>query len=82
MSYPNFSVPFIVKTDASETAIGYVLTQRVEGDEKVISYGSKKLNQQQQNWPTYDREFFALVSGIRANAHYLRHNTFSAITDH
>ena len=82
MSYPNFSVPFIVKSDASETAIGYVLTQKVDGNEKVISYGSKKLNQQQQNWPTYDREFFALVSGVRANAHYLRHNTFTAITDH
>ena len=82
MSYPNFSVPFIVKSDASETAIGYMLTQKVEGNEKVISYGSKKLNQQQQNWPTYDREFFALVSGVRANAHYLRHNTFTAITDH
>ena len=82
MCYPIFALPFIVKTDASLTAIGYVLTQKHEGKERVISYGSKKLSDQQQRWSTYDREFFALVSGIRANAHYLRHNTFMVVTDH
>ncbi len=44
MAYPDFSKPFIVKTDASITAIGYVLTQKVDGAERVISYGSKKLS--------------------------------------
>ena len=82
MSYPNFSIPFIVKTDASKTAIGYVLTQKVDGKEKVISYGSKKLNRQQVRWSTYDREFFALICGVRAHSHYLRHNKFVVITDH
>ena len=82
LSYPNFSLPFIVKTDASLTAIGYVLTQEVEGKERVIMYGSKKLSDQQQRWATYDREFFALLSGVRANTHYLRHNRFMVITDH
>ena len=65
LAYPNFSLPFIVKTDASLTAIGHVLTQEVEGTERVISYGSKKLSDQQQRWATYDREFFALLSGVR-----------------
>ena len=82
MSYPNFSLPFIVKTDASLTAIGYVLTQKVEGKERVISYGSKKLSCQQQRWSTYDREFFAMIAAVRANAHYLRHAKFAIITDH
>ena len=82
MSYPNFSLPFVVKTDASLTAIGFVLVQKVEGKERVIAYGSKKLSQQQQRWSTYDREFFALIAAVRANAHYLRHARFTAITDH
>ena len=82
MCYPNFDIPFTVKTDASLTAIGFILSQRVDGKEKVISYGSKKLSRQQQRWSTYDREFFALISGIRANAHYLRHAKFFVITDH
>ena len=82
MSYPDFSKPFIVKSDASHSAIGYVLTQKADGKEKVILYGSKKLDRTQQNWSTYDREFFALLCAIRANAHYLRHAAFIAITDH
>ena len=82
MNYPDFSKPFIVKADASLASIGYVLTQKFDGREKVISYGSKKLSRPQQNWCTYDREFFALLSAIRANSHYLRHAKFSAITDH
>ena len=82
MAYPDFSKPFTIKSDASTTAIGYVLTQQVDGKEKVISYGSKKLTPTQQGWATYDREFFALLCAVRANAHYLRHAPFTAITDH
>ena len=85
MNYPDFSKPFTVKSDASLKAIGYVLTQvtqEINGKEKVISYGSKKLSPTQQRWSTYDREYFALLCSIRANAHYLRHAPFIAITDH
>ena len=80
VNYPDFSKPFIVKSDASLTAIGYVLTQKIDGKEKVISYGSKKLSPTQRRWSTYDREFFRLLCGIRANAHYLRHAPFIAVT--
>ena len=82
MAYPDFKRPFILKTDASLTAIGYLLGQKTDGKERVISYGSKKLSPAQQRWSTYDREFFALIAGVRANAHYLRHNNFMVITDH
>ena len=82
MNYPDFSKPFIVKSDASHSAIGYVLTQKFDGKEKVISYGSKKLSPTQRRWSTYDREFFALLCAVRANAHYLRHAPFLAVTDH
>ena len=82
MNYPDFSKPFIIKADASLSAIGYVLTQKVDGKERPISFGSKKLSRPQQRWCTYDREFFALIAAVRANAHYLRHAKFTAITDH
>ena len=82
MAYPDFDKPFIIKSDASEKAIGYVLSQKVDGKEKVIAYGSKKLSPAQQRWSTYDREYFGLVCAVRANAHYLRHAKFLAITDH
>ena len=82
MAYPDFTKTFTLKSDASLTAIGYILTQKVDNKEKVVSYGSKKLNRTQQRWSTYDREFFALLSGIRANSHYLRHARFIVVTDH
>ena len=82
MSYPDFSKTFYVKSDASLSAVGYVLVQQVDGKERVISYGSKKLSDTQRRWSTYDREYFALLCGIRANSHYLRHAPFVAVTDH
>ena len=82
MSYPNFNSPFIVKTDASLTAIGYVLTQKIDNQEKVISYGSKKLSDTQRKWSTYDRKLFAIITAVRANNHYLRHAKFHVVTDH
>ena len=82
MSYPDFTKPFVIKSDASLSAIGYVLTQLVDGKERVISYGSKKLSDTQKKWSTFDREWWALLCAIRANQHYLRHSKFTAITDH
>jgi len=82
VAYPNFDLPFWIKTDASGGSLGYVLTQFHDGKEHVISYGSKKLDGTQRRWSTYDREFFGLLTGIRGNAHYLRHKPFIAVTDH
>jgi hypothetical protein len=58
------------------------LTQKFDKKERVISYSSEKLSQPQQKWSTYDREFFVLLCGVRANAHYSPHAAFLAITDH
>ena len=82
VGYPDFDKPFWIKTDASGGSVGYVLTQFHEEKERVISYGSKKLDATQRRWSTYDREFFGLLTGIRNNSHYLRIKPFIAVTDH
>jgi hypothetical protein len=82
MHYPDFDKQFIIKAGASLASIRYILTQKYDGKEEVISYGSKKLGGPQQKWLKYDREFYALLCGVRENAHYLRHTAFLAITNH
>ena len=82
VAYPDFTKPFWVKTDASGGSVGFVLTQFHDERERVISYGSKKLDGTQRRWATYDREFFGLLTGIRGNSHFLRVKPFIAVTDH
>ena len=82
MSYPDFTRPFWVKSDASGGGVGYVLTQKHEKKEKVIAYGSKKLTPTQRRYSTYDREFFGVITAVRAYSHYLRHAHFFIVTDH
>jgi hypothetical protein len=46
LAYPNFSLPFILTTDASETAEGAILSQVQDGVERPISYASRQKNKQ------------------------------------
>ncbi len=41
LAYPNPDLPYVEDTNASNLAIGAVLSQVQEGEEKVIMYGSK-----------------------------------------
>ncbi|XP_059576059.1 uncharacterized protein LOC109281530 isoform X3 [Alligator mississippiensis] len=43
MHTPNFGKTFVLQTDASETAVGAVLTQEEKGIERPIAYASRKL---------------------------------------
>ena len=43
LAHPDFSKAFILDTDASDTAIGAVLSQTHDGEERVISYASRCL---------------------------------------
>ena len=54
LSYPNLNKPFEVYMDASDLAIGRLVTQNNE--KKVILCFSKKLNEAQQNYPFTEKE--------------------------
>lgn len=47
---PNFSLPFVLHTDASEQGLGAVLYQRQEEKLQVIGYGSRTLMPAEQNY--------------------------------
>uniref|UniRef100_A0A8C6L5C7 Gypsy retrotransposon integrase-like protein 1 n=1 Tax=Nothobranchius furzeri TaxID=105023 RepID=A0A8C6L5C7_NOTFU len=82
MAFPNFYQPFILSTDASNYAVGSVLSQVQNGEERVIAYASHVLTRAERKWSTYDKEFWAIVWSVRHFQYYLSSNPFTIITDH
>ncbi|XP_048251449.1 uncharacterized protein LOC125379241 [Haliotis rufescens] len=81
--FPDFNKPFILYTDSSSFAIGFVLGQKdSEGRERVVAYGGKSLNKTQRQYHITLKECLALVTGVKHFHLYLAPNKFQVITDH
>ena len=61
LSFPNFSELFILDTDASNTAIGAVLSQLINGQEKVVAYASRALTRSERKYCLARKELLAVV---------------------
>ena len=55
--YPDYSQPFILTTDASNEAIGAVLSQGKIGEDRPIAFASKALNDAESRYSTIEKEF-------------------------
>jgi phospholipid-translocating ATPase len=83
LTTPDWASVFILQTDASNTGLGYVLSQKdSNGDEHPIAYGSWKLLPREQRYSTIEREALAIVSGIKHYRVYLEGTKFQIETDH
>ena len=82
LTYPDFSLPFILHPDASAGALGAVLSQVKSGKEHVISYWSRQLNKSERNYATIEREALAVVAAIKEFYPYLYGFSFKLMTDH
>jgi hypothetical protein len=83
LSCPDFSQAFQVHTDASDFGVGAVLTQILEGEEKVIAYMSKSLSSKERNYSATEREALAVLTAIEHWRCYLENGkTFIVYTDH
>lgn len=82
LSCPDYSLPFVVQTDASGYGLGACLTQpHLDGD-RVIAYLSRSLTPQEQKFSTTSRECLAVVWAIEKLRPYLDSVPFTVVTDH
>lgn len=82
LALPNKEDPFVLDTDASECAIGGVLSQIQGGEERVVCYGSYSLTTEQKRYCTTRKELLAVVRFTRQFRHYLLGRSFEVRTDH
>ena len=82
LQLPDYNRQFRVTTDASDYCIGGVLSQlNVNGDDLPIAYYSKKLNKHELNWPTHEKELYAIKSALAKWRPYLYGTPFVVFTD-
>ena len=84
---PDYSLPWIVRCDASEFAVGAVLYQEFTGPEgdvvhQPIAFSSKRFSGPAQKWDAYKREAFAIYHSVHSFQWYLRGKKFVVESDH
>ena len=82
VTHPKPFVPTCIMTDASDTAVGAVLQQQIDGDWQPIAYFSKKLRPAETRYSTFDRELLAIYLTIKHFRHFVEGREFYIATDH
>ena len=82
LAFPKGNLPLVLTTDASDRAVGAILTQ-VDGDtSRPLEFFSRKLSSPQQRYSTFDRELLAIFMSIKHFRHLLEGREFKIFTDH
>ena len=82
LTYPTTDAPTCLMTDASDTAVGAVLQQYVNGTWHPISFFSRKMTPAETRYSTFDRELLAVYLAIKHFHHFLEGRHFHVLTDH
>jgi hypothetical protein len=82
LGHPDFSKPLILDTDASQNAIGAVLSQMQDGKERVLAYASRALTKAERRYCVTRKELLAVVNFVKYFRHYLYGKPFLVRTDH
>ena len=82
LQYPDFDKPFHLTTDASNVAIGAVLSQPSKNGDLPVAYASRTLNDSERRRSTIERELLAIVWGVEHFRPYLYGRKFKIFSDH
>lgn len=79
LGHPNFNLPFVVYTAASEVSLCAVLVPQTGlGTEEVLAFTSRSL----RNYSTTELECLAVVWTVEKWRYYLDGRLFTVVTDH
>ena len=82
LGLPNDEGEFVVDTDASEHAVGAVLSQSQDGEERVIAYYSKLYSRSESNYCTSRKELMAVIEALKQFRPYILGRRFRVRSDH
>uniref|UniRef100_A0A8C2AXX8 Gypsy retrotransposon integrase-like protein 1 n=2 Tax=Cyprinus carpio TaxID=7962 RepID=A0A8C2AXX8_CYPCA len=85
LGYADFTLPFVIETDASNLGLGAVLYQHQKGKKTVIAYASRRLRgaeKNDQNYSSMKLELLALKWAVTEKFRsYLLGSKFTIVTD-
>ena len=81
-SFPDFSLPLRLYTDASTADLLAILAQVREGKERIICCASHSLNQAEKAYPAMKLECLVIVWAVAKFCPYLMSMSFEVYTDH
>ena len=79
---PNWSLPFHISTDASNSALGAILGQKENQIHYAIYFISKNLTPAELNYTVTEKEFLAVVHAVNKFRHYITGYEVFIHTDH
>jgi len=82
LHFPDFSLEWILRPDASNFAVGAVLFQLRDGKPEPINFVHTRLSKPAMNWDTYKKEAYACYFAIMACQFLLKGKSFLLETDH
>ncbi|MEL7181406.1 MAG: reverse transcriptase domain-containing protein, partial [Pseudomonadota bacterium] len=82
LAHPDYNSPFIVDTDASNTQLGAVLSNVIDGVERPLVYASRVLSKTECQYATTKREALAVVQAVKWFKPYIWGLKFIIRTDH
>lgn len=82
LQYPDLTKKFILTTDASNFALGAVLSQGTLQNDKPVCFASRTLNDTEINYSTIEKEMLAIIWAVQYFRPYLFGRKFTIVTDH